>query len=70
MSHKEYEIPDDFDFYGDDVKGYDYMIETDENLARIEFILNKYNIKKKDKKRLYNIMANIQRDMGVLSKGA
>jgi hypothetical protein len=64
---KEFDIPEDFDFYGDVVKGYDYMLETDENLARIEFILSKYDIKKKDKKRLYNILANIQRDVGNLS---
>lgn len=59
-------IPEKFDFYGD--IGYDYMLEIDEDIYRIEYVLDFYKIKKKHKKLLYNIMANIQSNGNELTK--
>ena len=58
----------DIDFYGD-IK-FDPMTEIDDSLHDIETILHKYDIKKKHKQKLYNVMANIQATASIMNREA
>ena len=59
-------IPQEFDYYGN--IHFDHKLEIDENMGRIEYVLSFYDLKRKHKKLIYNIMANIQNSTHELNK--